>query len=356
MKKVLVGLVLGTLLSFILTFNCGRQVVRAGAAVYIHSDGSIDPPTAPIQRNGNVYTLTEDIKSNVDGDGIVVERDSIVVEGSGFTVEGIGSYNYSGPSGICLHANHVIIRNMNIKLFYNGIFLAAYSNHNNISGNTIAYNGFGFYISSSSYNDINKNNVTYNGFGFFLSKSSYNNINGNIVIFNSLGLCLSSSPSNHINGNTIAKSNYGIELYGSSNNTVCHNNFVDNAIQLDNPTPRYTNFWDNGCEGSYWSNYDGTDLDDCGVGDVNLPWEGVDNYPLMSLYWSPCDINHDLKVDMRDIGKSAAALDTVSGDALWNPHADITGSTPIVADGKVDMQDVNLIAMHFGEHCSLAKV
>jgi hypothetical protein len=43
------------------------QVKAAVASVYIRADGSIDPPTAPIQRNGNIYTLTDNIDTEFDG-------------------------------------------------------------------------------------------------------------------------------------------------------------------------------------------------------------------------------------------------------------------------------------------------
>jgi len=113
--------------------------------------------------------------------------------------------------------------------------------------------------------------------------------------------------------------------------------------------PNSNNTWNNGCEGNYWSNYNGSDLDNDGVGDTDLPWEGVDNYPLMNLYWNPCDINHDLTIDMKDISASARAFDTVPEDPLWNPHADITGPEHLVPDSKVDMRDIGLIARDFGE-------
>ena len=116
------------------------------------------------------------------------------------------------------------------------------------------------------------------------------------------------------------------------------------------------NIWDNGCEGNYWSAYNGTDLDNDGVGDTGLPWEGVDNYPLMNVYWNPCDISHDLEVNRTDIDSSANAFSTRAGDNLWNPHADITGqnirSEPLVLDGRVNMRDMSLIAKNFGEHHS----
>lgn len=55
------------------------QPVKAwNGTVYIHADGSIDPSTAPIQKNGNLYMLTGDIVS--DGDGIIIERSSILIE------------------------------------------------------------------------------------------------------------------------------------------------------------------------------------------------------------------------------------------------------------------------------------
>lgn len=36
-------------------------------------------------------------------------------------------------------------------------------------------------------------------------------------------------------------------------------------------------------EGNYWSDYSGEDLNGDGVGDTNIPWEGLDNFPLVQL-------------------------------------------------------------------------
>jgi parallel beta-helix repeat protein len=164
---------------------------------------------------------------------------------------------------------------------------------------------------------------------------------------------LDSSSSNSMSGNNIASTSHGILLSYSSNNTFYHNNFINNGVQMENWTPEYANFWDNGCEGNFWSNYNGTDLDNDGVGDTYLPWEVVDNCPLMNVYWNPYDINHDLKVNMKDIGISARAFGSVPGNVSWNPHADIAGLEPLVPDGKVGMRDISLIAKHFGEVLSL---
>jgi hypothetical protein len=56
-------------------------------AFTIRSDGSVDPPTAPIQRNGEIYTLTDDIT----GYTIAIERDNVVVDGCGYTLQGNGN-------------------------------------------------------------------------------------------------------------------------------------------------------------------------------------------------------------------------------------------------------------------------
>ena len=68
--KAVSGITLTLLLigMLILTFNI--QLVKASGTIYIKVDGSVDPPTAPIQRDGNVYTFTSNIYEK-----IVVEID-----------------------------------------------------------------------------------------------------------------------------------------------------------------------------------------------------------------------------------------------------------------------------------------
>ena len=56
----------------------------------------------------------------------------------------------------------------------------------------------------------------------------------------------------------------------------------------------------------------------------------------------PCDLSHDGKVDMPDIGTAAASFGSARGDSRWNPPADITGPKYLVPDGKVDMRDIDI--------------
>lgn len=62
------------------------------------------------------------------------------------------------------------------------------------------------------------------------------------------------------------------------------------------------------------------------------------------------DLDGDSRItDMRDIAIAARAFNTVPGDPLWNPVADITGPILLVPDGTVNMRDIAAVAKHFRE-------
>ena len=129
----------------------------------------------------------------------------------------------------------------------------------------------------------------------------------------------------------------------SNQNLIYHNNFLNNTNQIYT-TPPCIDFWNNGCEGNYWSGYNGSDLDLDGIGDEYLPWEGVDQYPLMNIYWNPADIDHDLDVDIFDIVKCAGAYRSTPSDPKWNCHCDIAR-----AFGIVDIFDIVMVASSYGK-------
>jgi hypothetical protein len=54
------------------------------------------------------------------------------------------------------------------------------------------------------------------------------------------------------------------------------------------------------------------------------------------------DLDHNGKIDMKDIATVAKAFSTKPGDTNWNPAADLN------LDGKVDMKDVAIVAKAFG--------
>jgi hypothetical protein len=73
---------------------------------------------------------------------------------------------------------------------------------------------------------------------------------------------------------------------GAYNNTIYHNNFVNNVEQAF-AQPNVFNYWDNGKEGNFWSDFsakypNATEVDSLGV--WNTPYvidaNNTDNYPL----------------------------------------------------------------------------
>jgi len=228
----------------------------------------------------------------------------------------------------------------------NGIF-GQFSDSNIITANSMTANtAEGICLNYSSGNNIVNNNMINNQNGVRLRNSFSNLVHGNSMISNTqYGIGLDSHSSyNDIHENTIQQSYYGILIFAlCPNNTIYHNNMINNTDQAYVALGS-VNTWDNGCEGNYWSNYIGTDTDGDGVGDTSLPWEDVDNYPLMGPYWIPADVNHDAKVSILDVVKITSAYGATPLNKQWNPHADI--SKPF---GRIDILDVVLCTSHYGE-------
>jgi parallel beta-helix repeat protein len=303
--------------------------------IYIRADGTVDPSGSPILREGDLYTLTDNVTCNADG--IVIERDNMVLDGASHTLQGGKSAIGVDVTGI----NNVTIKNTNTMNFEIGIQLENSSNDNTSENDAIGNDFYGIWLNCSSDNVISGNNAIANhgaqdvGDGIGLDFSSNNSISGNNVVANDiggiglnsysnnnsisenniannlLGIWLnSSSNENRISGNNITDNNYGIELQGSSNNvvrgnimtenmwyafwfsysynnTVCENNAVTNpnvCIWLEESSNNkfYHNNFINSSE-QVWCTYDSRNI-----------WD--DGYPSGGNYWSgfsSADLNHD---------------------------------------------------------------
>jgi parallel beta-helix repeat protein len=104
------------------------------------------------------------------------------------------------------------------------------------------------------------------------------------------GISIGISESNIIVGNTISNStSQGIVLWDSPNNAIYHNNFVNNTLHFyDTGATPSLNAWDDGEEGNFWSDYNGTDANSDGIGDTpyRVDSNNQDGYPLMKR-WDP---------------------------------------------------------------------
>jgi len=257
MKRRMVSIItLTLLLTSMLRFGFQVQPVRAQTegTIYIRGDGSIDPSTAPIQRNGYLYTLTSNITNYAANATIVVERNNIVVDGAGFAVEGKPGYRERGSIGISLNGtSNVTIQNMNFDNPYTGILLDS-SFNNSINGNFMTRHDYGILLDSSFNNSINGNTMTESIDGIFLYSSSNNSIEKNTLTdtegirfnfssnYNSIkrnnitnghgGIRFDFSCDNNIiEENNIASSFMGINIYDSSENNSIHgNNITNNSL------------------------------------------------------------------------------------------------------------------------------
>jgi parallel beta-helix repeat protein len=197
---------------------------EANGTIYIRADGTVDG-TDKIQRDGNVYTFTDNIYGP-----IVVEKDDIVVDGAGYGLQGTGI----GTGINLMERINVTVKNMEISNFFYGIYLNS-SLNNSLSNNNVRENLYGIYLSASSNNTILGCNITENDYsGIWFRCSSNNDITENRITENDQdGIWLScSSDNNRVSGNIVEANAYGIRIDDYSNNMLRNNELTDNVCNF----------------------------------------------------------------------------------------------------------------------------
>lgn len=318
MKKSPVSEVLLTLLLVTVAITVLVRPIKASGTIYILQNGSINPPSAPIQRNGDVYVIVSNIEDN-----IVVQRDNIILDGAGHFL--IGSEQ---GAGIDLYSvDNVTVVNLKINGFNIGVeigsstyiaileciitnnadhgVLISGSSHSDIVGNVIEFNdGDGVHVELySTFNEMVANTILNNSMaGINLQYATHNTVMDNSISGNSVGVNAGGSHNstvignlveNHISGgirlqytqdsvlagNTIVGNGWnGVFLGNSSSNTIFHNNIMENFNQVyivNSPS-----YWDNGYPsgGNYWSDEAGDDLHH-GLYQNETGFDGISDYP-----------------------------------------------------------------------------
>jgi parallel beta-helix repeat protein len=270
--------------------------------------------------------------------------------------------------------NNTTISENNITENNLGIMLKSSSN-NTITANNIKRTISGIWLEGSPNNTISRNDIA--GVGLYLGSntgmnlrySNHNSISGNNITNNEIGIIFEwNSDYNCVYENNITENVYGIGAFGSgdgleySNNTICHNNFVNNSIQVR--TSLSMNVWNYGYPsgGNYWSNYTGIDLHSGpyqnvtgsdGIGDTPyaIDSNNTDHYPLMgefhqffTLYGQEIRIVSNSSVsrfNFSPVSSTAALTFNVTGKygthgfcQVCIPKALINGSFIVMFDGK----------------------
>lgn len=290
--------------------------------IYIRSDGSIEPSTAPIQHVGNTYTLTTNINNTIE-----VQRSNIVLDGNGYTLTkpSVDTQNLMIPAGWlpCVRMtglSNVTVTNFAFEGCVTGITVEN-SKDINLCNNSMNNCQSGIVILSSSDINIAGNSIILPkqsfASGILLLPSNPNasnpcrlKIEKNVIVGSSIEVPAPPAPQpeqygiwgdfsdSKIIANSLIKIK-GIALYNmASNNLIVGNNFQDNyegiLVSIDprlffgnifycnnfvNNTvnvvipyirnyPPTSNKWDNGSLGNYWSDYEGSDSNGDGIGDT----------------------------------------------------------------------------------------
>jgi len=226
---------------------------------------------------GNVF-IRSGIWTNSHGN--IVKNNTVNGKPLIYLENAVNATVHNAGQVILINCKRIRVENLNLSMTTIGIQLDNTIN-SIITGNYIANNHIGISLHSSINNSIIRNTVAANRrLGMALLKNSSNN---------------------KIIENNITNNQYGIYFYESSDNSVYHNNFINNTVQVDDPSWRYPeyyalsiNIWDNGYPsgGNYWSDYNGTDYysgpyqnetGKDGIGDTPYTINGddVDRYPLV---------------------------------------------------------------------------
>jgi len=155
-----------------------------------------------------------------------------------------------------------------------------------ITGFKILNVTIGIYVEQSNASIISHNDITASQRGIWLYYSNNSIISDNVihdVAWRGIVLCGGSSE-NTIILNTVRDCGNGIVLSGEGN-FIFHNNFINNENQTGF-IPSFYNAWNDTYEGNYWSDYNGTDAGQDGIGDTPYLIDGnnQDNHPLMGMY------------------------------------------------------------------------
>ena len=235
-------LLLSVVLVLLPQIHIAHAQLSTRVIVTIHADGTISPEDAPVQRDGNIYTLKYGIT------GLKVERNDTIIDGNRAYLAA-----YKGGGTVISLYN---VRNVTVK--------------NCVIGESTV----GIDVDSSSQITILNNRITDADISMWWEAAA---------------IRIKHETSNiRIVGNTIENSKWGIFVYEESPNLVIHhNNFVQNSLQdlyvVNRSLSSFSATWDDGREGNYWNKYYGIDDDGDGIGDTpySINENNQDRCPLM---------------------------------------------------------------------------
>jgi nitrous oxidase accessory protein len=305
------------------------QGTGTGSVITILADGCTVKGFV-IERSGGDLTREDS--------GVLLKSHRNVIEDNELRDILYGIYLYSS-SGNTLRRNHIRGR-PELDVGARGAGLHLWNSPDNvIEDNTISEERDGIYIQNSNGNQIRRNRVTNLRYGLHYMSSDRNvfednlfsnNIAGaaimysnkielrrnafvhnrgfssfgilfqecnelvaedNFIVDNATGIFMEALRKTTFRRNAIANNDVALQMFSNSDaNVFTENNFVDNLSPLQLIGRSTTTKWSENGRGNFWSDYDGYDLNEDGLGDVPLKIQNVfqyleGNHPRLRLYF-----------------------------------------------------------------------
>jgi parallel beta-helix repeat protein len=148
------------------------------------------------------------------------------------------------------------------------------------------------------------------------------------------GLTLYDSTGNTMADSTVYNNTCGVCLCASTGNTFYDNAFTNNDVpvvsDLVSPFSNVStgsfsnNYWDNGVEGNYWSEYSGTGSDGIGETPYVIDPNNADNHPLMGMF---ATFSVATGVDVQVVSNSTVSDFEFNGTAILFNVSGLNGTT-----------------------------
>lgn len=198
--------------------------------------------------------------------------------------------------GMYIQSSHsnVIRRNHVSRLRYGLHYMN--SDDNEFDDNTFTHNVAGAAIMYSKRIKFRRNafihNRGFSSFGILFQDCEENLAEENLIVDNATGIFMEALRRTTFRRNVIAENDLALQIFSSSDdNLFSENNFISNLSPLQVIGRRTTTRWAHQQRGNYWSDYEGYDLDEDGIGDVGHKVQNVfeyleGNYPRLRLYFN----------------------------------------------------------------------
>ena len=231
---------------------------------YIRSNGTVDPSTLPIEREGNFYRLTDNILNYT----FQMQRDNIVIDGNNFSLSfptygevDTNNLTKTSPALISIsNRTNVMVKNIIFDKYSNAI---AIQNSSNIIilQNTIRDGNSGIYINNSTNCSIVANQITNHTLhaisirdstSFNVSYNTISNSRDSGIAVTRMLQPIDSLQNSIFTRNTFSEDNFALTFLGvhAANNHIFENNFLNNQYcGIAFLGVKYTN---NSIHDNYW--------------------------------------------------------------------------------------------------------